>query len=367
MRWVPPSDSRSLWIIAGASGILAVAHIAEIVALVVTEIAIPDGFLPSYVVSALITTGLLYGVYRIYASGLPPTRIKRIVGWFVAGALAFLLLNIGFMLTTAMATGFRLVTWIVWAITLGGGMGFAMGVFEARAIHREVEAERGRIREAELQQERDRLERFANTISHDLRNPLTIAMTRLELAQEESDSEHVDMALTSLDRIEVLIEDILSLARNGKEIDDRQSIAVDGLAESCWEGVQTNGAKLEIDVDGTIQADRSRLRQVFENLIRNAVEHGGEGVAITVGKLEDGFYVEDDGSGIPADEREDVFELGHTTSETGTGFGLAIVNEIVQAHGWDIDVTEGMAGGSRFEITDVQFGPVAEAAEPSPV
>ncbi|OYR57107.1 hypothetical protein DJ71_26370, partial [Halorubrum sp. E3] len=72
-----------------------------------------------------------------------------------------------------------------------------------------------------------------------------------------------------------------------------------------------------------------------------------------VGDLPDGFYVEDDGPGIPEAERDDVFESGHTTAEDGTGFGLAIVREIVEAHGWSVAVAEGAAGGARFEFTGV--------------
>ena len=78
-------------------------------------------------------------------------------------------------------------------------------------------------------------------------------------------------------------------------------------------------------------------------------------MTVTVGAIDsDGFYVEDDGPGIPADTRETVFDHGYTTSETGTGFGLPIVNEIVEAHGGTISVLEGHDGGARFEIRDLE-------------
>jgi signal transduction histidine kinase len=91
----------------------------------------------------------------------------------------------------------------------------------------------------------------------------------------------------------------------------------------------------------------------------DSVEHGGDsanghtsaGVNVTVGALDDGFYVADDGPGIPESERDDVFEAGYSTNEDGTGFGLDIVREIVEAHGWTIAVTESESGGARFEIT----------------
>jgi signal transduction histidine kinase len=86
---------------------------------------------------------------------------------------------------------------------------------------------------------------------------------------------------------------------------------------------------------------------VFENLLRNSIEQGGEDVSIRSGPLEDGFYVEDDGPGIPADHRPRMFDHGFTTRPDGHGYGLSIAG----AHGWDITVTSGEAGGARFKIT----------------
>lgn len=118
----------------------------------------------------------------------------------------------------------------------------------------------------------------------------------------------------------------------------------------------TAEATIVTDTDQRIRADRSRLSQLLENLMRNAVEHGGSDVTVTVGELDGGFYVEDDGVGIPEAERETVFEMGYSTSDEGTGFGLAIVKRITEAHGWDIRVTDGANGGTRFEITGVELG-----------
>jgi signal transduction histidine kinase len=78
-------------------------------------------------------------------------------------------------------------------------------------------------------------------------------------------------------------------------------------------------------------------------------------VTVTVGELADcdGFYVADDGPGIPADERETVFESGYSTAADGTGFGLSIVEEIASAHGWAVRVTDSAEGGARFEVAGV--------------
>ena len=101
-------------------------------------------------------------------------------------------------------------------------------------------------------------------------------------------------------------------------------------------------------------ADELRLKQLFENLIRNAVEHGGSAVTVTIGDLNEGFYVEDTGTGIPAEEVATAFEAGYSTNAEGTGFGLSIVQRIAEAHGWDIHITNRSGGGARFEITGIE-------------
>jgi signal transduction histidine kinase len=128
------------------------------------------------------------------------------------------------------------------------------------------------------------------------------------------------------------------------------------VADSAWSMVDAREATLDVEDDVRILAAPDRLQQLFENLFRNAVEHGGADVRVSVGALGDGtgFYVADDGAGIPEEERDHVLESGYTTNEDGTGFGLAIVADIADAHGWDVAVTESEAGGARFEIRGVE-------------
>jgi len=207
--------------------------------------------------------------------------------------------------------------------------------------------------ERELQRERDRFEEFAGVVSHDLRNPLNVARARIEHVRETRDDEHLATASNALDRMDELIEDVLTLTRRGEEVTETRMVDLGWLAEQCWENIDTAGASLAVETDRTVLADRSRLQQLIENLVCNAIEHGGENVTVTVGDLPRGFYVEDDGPGIPPAEREDVFDLGYSTARGGTGFGLNIVEQAAEAHGWDVRVTEGEGGGARFEITGV--------------
>ncbi|MFC7029259.1 sensor histidine kinase [Halomicroarcula sp. GCM10025710] len=109
-----------------------------------------------------------------------------------------------------------------------------------------------------------------------------------------------------------------------------------------------------------------RLRSLFENLFRNACEHNERPLTVRVGLIETsagnatteslvGFYVEDDGGGIPAEERDRIFDHGYTTNTEGTGFGLSIVSRVVDSHDWTISICEETKQGTRFEITDVEL------------
>jgi len=205
----------------------------------------------------------------------------------------------------------------------------------------------------ELERQNDRLERFARIVSHDLRNPLNVAKGRVDLARTECPSTHLDTVSQAHDRMESLITNLLTVAREGKSSLDLEPVQLDEFVVESWQTVETNGARLENDTTSCVVADKIRLRQLLENLVRNAVEHTDRSVTITVGELADGFYVEDDGPGIPAADRTTIFENGYSTDPDGTGFGLSIVATVVEEHDWSITVAESASGGARFEITGV--------------
>jgi len=236
----------------------------------------------------------------------------------------------------------------------------------------------------ELRRQNERLEKFASVVSHDLRNPLNVAKGRIKMV----DSDHAAVIERNLNRMGTIIDDVLTLAREGKSVEETESVDLATLVTQCWDSVETADASLSTAEEITVMADPSRCRQLLENLIRNSVEHGstssqrgsradnsaehgstgsrpaaddsvehvGETVSIHLGTLDGGFYFEDDGPGIPEAERGEVFEAGYTTNEDGTGFGLNIVREIADAHGWGVEITDGSEGGARFEFTGVTPG-----------
>ncbi|MDR9380282.1 MAG: PAS domain S-box protein [Natronomonas sp.] len=215
-----------------------------------------------------------------------------------------------------------------------------------------------KAREGELEAKTERLDEFASIVSHDLQTPITVADARLEMAMEECDSEHLSSIGNALDRMEEIIGATLTLAREGRVVDETEPVALAAAAERWWETTGHDDATLRVEADGlTVAADRERLRRVMENLFANAVEHGGSDVTVRLGKLESapGVYIADDGAGLPPNMSAEIFEPGQSMSPDGTGFGLAIVKEIVEAHDWEIETAESESGGARFEITGVEF------------
>ncbi|MFT4949959.1 MAG: PAS domain S-box-containing protein [Natronomonas sp.] len=212
-------------------------------------------------------------------------------------------------------------------------------------------------REQRLRRQNERLDEFAGVVSHDLRNPLNIARMRTELVAEDCDSEHIETVKDAHERMETLINEILTLAREGQGTADTGVVDLGKLARQAWYTVQTHSATLVTPGAATIQADPTRLQELLENLVTNAVEHGGHDVTVRVGVLADGsgFYVEDDGMGLSGAAHGQVFEPGYTTAEDGTGLGLAIVRDVADAHGWTVRAVSGTDGGARFEVTGVSF------------
>jgi PAS domain S-box-containing protein len=232
-----------------------------------------------------------------------------------------------------------------------------------------------RERESQLERQNERLEQFARLVSHDLRNPLNVAQTRLELLARTGEEEHYEKASEAHDRLDDIVEDVLELARRGRTVDEPEPVAVRQLAATAWDLTGGADATLTVTAPGTIRADRSRLQALFENLFRNAVAHAGPGVTVSVGVFGTdrpgggGLFVADDGPGIPLTDREAVFEAGHSTDRSGTGFGLNIVETIAEAHGWAVFVVDADAvdipavpdaSGAAFVFTGVDVQTIDE-------
>ena len=229
-----------------------------------------------------------------------------------------------------------------------------------------------RERESTLKQQNERLDEFASIVSHDLRNPLSVAQGYIDLAHETQNPTHLSKADDALGRMEELVEELLTLARQGRAVGETEPVSIARLARDAWSGVDTAGAELIVADDATITANPPRTRELFENVFRNSVEHGRTGeptpagdtdadtLTVRVGGMHlrdagattdaGGFFIEDDGVGLPKGVVDRVFESGFTTEDDGTGLGLAITKRIADAHGWHTRALHGETGGARFEF-----------------
>ena len=216
-------------------------------------------------------------------------------------------------------------------------------------------------REEQLRQQNERLEEFAGVVSHDLRNPLAAASAAVELARHRSEGgdESLDRAAAAHRRMDDLIEGLLSLATAGKAVDEVDDVAVGPAVRTAWSRLETGEATLVADdVAGTVRADADRFEQLVTNLFRNAIEHGGDHVTVTVVTEPDGegglrMVIADDGPGIPDEERDRVFERGVSLGG-GTGLGLSIVGDVAEAHDWTISTCDGPTDGACFEVTGME-------------
>ncbi|QLH80339.1 PAS domain-containing sensor histidine kinase [Halosimplex pelagicum] len=224
-------------------------------------------------------------------------------------------------------------------------------------------------KEAELRVKanNETLSTVASVLSHDLRNPLNVAMGRTDQLAEDPGADAETVAdgaasiLSSLERMNAIVDDAVVLAR-GADTVETERVRLGAAAREAWSHVETGDASLAVRDDATVVADASLLAQLLENLFGNSLDHGGGG-AVTVGATADGFFVADDGPGVAAADRERVFDAGYSTrnADDNTGMGLAIVRKIAEAHGWTVRLTDaraptdGASRGARFEFAGVEL------------
>ena len=285
-----------------------------------------------------VIVGVVISAYGLYINeDISTLPLWTVLSWTGFGVAAFFVVGFWFgTLSRRFDTSYTLA--IFASLATGAVLGCIIGIYAARLQRAN----------AELADQSRQLSEFADIVSHDLRNPLSVASGQLELVEgDEARIERIRQAHRRMDRI---IDSVSTLTRRTGDSLAVESLSLAPLARQAWGTAETGASELDVVEDAEIAADQDLLVELLENLFRNSNEHAEQPVTVTVGETADGFYVADDGPGIPADEREQIFESGYSTGD-GTGLGLMIVLRIATVHGWDVSVSESGGGGARFDFT----------------
>jgi PAS domain S-box-containing protein len=262
------------------------------------------------------------------------------------------------------------VHWLRWSARLG-----ADGLIYARATDvTERHRAEDELREmaAALERSNEDLKQFAYIASHDLGEPLRtisgfaqLLQRRYEDQVDERGRDYIERMVGGVARMQAMIADLLAFSRAGRAEIERRPVDVGELVgevvESLEGAVSERGAEVSVGELPTVEADRNQLQQLFQNLIANALKfNDSERPRIEVrGGREGGgwrFSVLDNGIGVAPEEREKVFgafqRLHSRDSYEGSGIGLAICRKIVERHGGEIAIEDGLdGGGSSFTFT----------------
>jgi len=190
---------------------------------------------------------------------------------------------------------------------------------------------------------------ISSGVSHDAKNPLNVVMGRLDLL--DIGEPHEDALLRSVRRVETLLTDLSRIGSIACPVSETDSLSLADVAREVWAAGSYEDATLELSTDASIDAEHDRLQLLLRELFDNAVTHSEKPVTVTIGDTDSGFYVADDGPGIPEADRDEVFDQGFGTTRDGEGYGLFLVDTAARAHGWTVSVGESESGGTRIDVT----------------
>jgi signal transduction histidine kinase len=220
-----------------------------------------------------------------------------------------------------------------------------------------------------LEQSHDRQRRFVSDASHELRSPLATIREHAEVARGHPETTSTEAlagtVLAEALRLQRLVDDLLVLARADEPgvalrrhpVDLDDVVLDEALRLRTTTGLTVDATAVSA---GAVSGDADALRRVVRNLVDNAARHAASHVRLSLAELDGtvSFTVEDDGPGIPAAERDRVFErfvrlddARARTDADGSGLGLAIVAELVAAHDGTVAMTTSTLGGTRVEVT----------------
>ncbi|WP_255170975.1 sensor histidine kinase [Natrononativus amylolyticus] len=287
-----------------------------------------------------------------------PEFYGRIGDWCLLGSGSMT----GLVLLIELTVGLTNVgTTVLILSAVASAAGFWVGLYDAQGKTRATETAR---RNRDLERQNKQLESVARMLAHELRNPLAIAQVYFGQSYPENETAAAEVRRAH-DRLEEMIDILLVTVRSSEVSLSSETISLGEQADSVWrECTPTkDAATLVIDTDRLIVGDTVHIRRLLANLFQNSLEHAATDgdLVVRIGPLEDGFFVEDNGSGIPEADRDRVTEAGYTTKPDGTGLGLTYVPHLAELYEWDVSITSSDDGGMRFEFTGTGLETVAEA------
>jgi signal transduction histidine kinase len=212
-----------------------------------------------------------------------------------------------------------------------------------------LERERRRVRRHESQ-----LDNFEEAITHELRNAINVAQGNVELAAAEADAaadeveDRIRTATDAIDRMRIIVSDLVTLTRLGRTVEEIEPVAVAGVARQAFSAVASPDHDLTTADTGAVDADRRRMEQLFENLFEFCVRNGA--TAIEVSQTPDTFVIEDDGRPLSTADADRAFAYGQAVPDAESGMLLPVVRTLAEAHGWTVDIDPAYDEGVRFVI-----------------
>lgn len=323
---------------------------------------LPWTYIVSFLISAPFVVGIGYGARFLSREPFAPERNVRIFKWCLGGGAVWLGINALTMLSFGVSSFWPVVGWIRGAISWGCAFGLAIGIVEARAITKAIEAEQARLRAKHVKEQRDLIDYVNSLIRHEVLNGVNVIHGRaelleLDLPESAGAQDHVEPIIRRSEEIESVVKEVRAVMES---VHDEPSLERRSLREVMSAEVEkvrdvNPNASVRLDVSGDVyvRADDT-LGLVFGNLLTNAVEHtDSDSPTVTVSAQTDGeavtVAVSDDGPGIDPDVRDGLFD--RPDGGTGDhGFGLFLVGHICERYGGDIELTDTGPDGTTFTV-----------------
>ncbi|UPV73747.1 ATP-binding protein [Halorussus limi] len=327
------------------------------------QFGLSEGLAVSFSLYVIFMAALIGGGYWLGRSDLPPKRYPRIGGWVLGGLLFFLTINLAIMASWSGGTTPFRFSWGLWAANVGASGGLLVGCVEARAIQRELEAQRASMRAEQAEGQRQWFDYLNGLLRHEVLNTTNVIIGYASVLLEDDDLDGAtESALERIYRqgqdMTKVIRDVQVLIELTQDDADLRPVDLRDVLDDELRVIAENYEAVEIETavpESLLVTADDLLPRIFGNLLRNAVEHhDGDRPRIRVTAERTGetvaVRVADDGPGVPAKERAALFERSDNSGATH-GLGLYIVQTLTERYDGSVELTETGPEGSVFTVT----------------